>query len=342
VRAEAVVFVRDYIRVTPNPIVFRNVPPGTVAKLELNIENLIDRQMPFKFLPDCKQVLFAQPSEGTIEANGARIAINAGTSGLRPGDIVKCSFRLEYESTYMDIPVTIIISGDPVACLKFEPYMLDFGYISRGSTKTLEFKIHYSGIPTRGTIRPLQSWIEVEPADFDSAKPEQLFKATISASALPTGDTFGGSMRFEMDESVCNQASMNVMIKTDKGIVLKLAIEDRNASINGKSVTLDVPAKLIGGRTMVPIRFISESFGCKVNWDKAAREIAIFRHQMKFQLWLGKNFAMVNGKQQPLDAPPVIVDGRTLVPLRFISEPFGAKVEWNQKTRQITVVWDPN
>ena len=132
------------------------------------------------------------------------------------------------------------------------------------------------------------------------------------------------------------------MIKTDKGIVIKLEIENKNATINEQKATLDVPAKLINGRTMVPIRFISESFGCKVNWDAKAKEITIIRHDMSFKLWLGKNYAMVGERKQSLDSPPVIVEGRTLVPLRFISEPFGAKVNWDAKTKKITVVWDPN
>lgn len=341
VKAEATITVREFIRVTPNPVVFNNVPPGTIAKVDVNMENLIGRNLDYKVSFDCPK-LSADPATGTIWIDSARFAVNADTNNMKPGDSLKCTMKIEFEKAWVTIPVTVIISKDAVQCLKIEPYMLDFGYVPRGSTKTLEFKIHYQGIPTKGTIRPLQAWIEVEPNEFDSTKPEQVFKVTISSSALPTGDSFGGSMRFEMDESMCQQASLNVVIKTDNGIVLKLVIDNTTATINGSPVKLDVPAKLISGRTMVPIRFISESFGCKVNWDKVSKEITIYRHQMKFQLWLGKNYAMVNGNKQPLDSPPVIVDGRTLVPLRFISEPFGAKVEWNQKSREIKVVWDPN
>jgi hypothetical protein len=188
----------------------------------------------------------------------------------------------------------------------------------------------------------MHNWIEIKPEKFDSQKPEQVYEVTIASSALPSGDTFGSMIKLEQDEPMCESASINLVIQTDKGIVLKLEIDNKTAMINQQQTTLDVPAKLVNGRTMVPIRFISESFGCKVNWEAKAKQITIIRHDMSFNLWLGVNYAMVGGKKQPLDSPPIISGGRTLVPLRFISEPFGAKVNWEAKTKKITVVWDPN
>ncbi len=55
------------------------------------------------------------------------------------------------------------------------------------------------------------------------------------------------------------------------------------------------------------------------------------------KLTVGSKDATINDKPVTLDVPPVIQDGRTLVPLRFISEAFGAKVDWDDKTRSITI-----
>jgi outer membrane protein assembly factor BamB len=341
-KAEAKVNVEHFIRVTPNPVVMENVPYGSKATIDLNIENLIKLNLNYTATSDKPETVKADPVSGTIWTDGLKITLTIDTKGMQPGSVNNFVLRIDYEKTWMEIPIKVTISSNSVQCVKFEPYMLDFGYISRGSTKSLEFKIHYTGVPVKGKLKPLQPWIEISPTEFTSDDPNQIFTVSITASALPTGDSFGGSIKLEMDEPMCQQTSLNIIIKTDKGIVLRLEIENREAYINNQKVKLDVPAKLIGGRTMVPIRFISESFGCRVNWDPKTKEITINRHQMTFKLWLGVNYAMVNDVKQPLDSPPVIVDGRTLVPLRFISEPFGAKVEWDSKTKKITVVWDPN
>lgn len=340
--AQAEVKVKHSILVTPNPLVFKNIPFGSKANSELVIENFVDKNVSCKFSTSDPARLVTESETVTVPPSGQVVPITFNSTGLAPGSKNGYTIKIEYDGGWMEIPVEVTISNDQVQCVKFEPYMLDFGYLARGSTKTLEFLIHYNNIKTSGKLRPLQNWIDITPETFNSDNPEQVYKATISASALPTGDTFGGSIKLEAEEPMCQQTSINVMIKTDKGIVIKLEIDNKNAMINDQKATLDVPAKLINGRTMVPIRFISESFGCKVNWDKQTKEITIIRHDMSFKLWLGKNYAMVGEKKQSLDSPPVIVEGRTLVPLRFISEPFGAKVNWDAKTKKITVVWDPN
>lgn len=340
--AQAEVQVKHSILVSPNPLVFKDIPFSSKAKSELVIENLIDKNISCKFTTSDPARLTTESQTVTVPPSGQVVPVSFNSTGLAPGSKNAYTIKIEYDGGWMEIPVEVTISNDQVQCFKFEPYMLDFGYLSRGSTKTLEFLIHYNDVNVKGRLKPMQNWIDITPETFSSDNPEQVFKATISASALPTGDTFGGSIKLESEEPMCQQAGINVMIKTDKGIVIKLEIENKNASINEQKATLDVPAKLINGRTMVPIRFISESFGCKVNWDAKAKEITIIRHDMSFKLWLGKNYAMVGERKQSLDSPPVIVEGRTLVPLRFISEPFGAKVNWDAKTKKITVVWDPN
>ncbi|HOJ16333.1 MAG TPA: copper amine oxidase N-terminal domain-containing protein, partial [Caldisericia bacterium] len=55
---------------------------------------------------------------------------------------------------------------------------------------------------------------------------------------------------------------------------------------------------------------------------------------------VGNSEVLVDGKKLLLDAPPVIKNGRTFVPLRFISEAFGAEVSWDEATRTVTVVYD--
>jgi hypothetical protein len=83
------------------------------------------------------------------------------------------------------------------------------------------------------------------------------------------------------------------------------------------------------GRVRVPIRFISEQMGAKVEWDGAAQTVTIVREGLRIQLTVDQSMAVVNGRTIPIDAPPNLVPpGRVMVPLRFISEAFGAAVDW--------------
>ncbi|MFO7173594.1 MAG: copper amine oxidase N-terminal domain-containing protein [Bacillota bacterium] len=82
-------------------------------------------------------------------------------------------------------------------------------------------------------------------------------------------------------------------------------------------------------RTMIPIRFVSEAMGMEVKWDAATQTVTVRRDGLTVQLQVGNTTAQVNGQAIPVDAPPIVVPpGRVMVPLRFISEAFGAKVDW--------------
>jgi TusA-related sulfurtransferase len=92
------------------------------------------------------------------------------------------------------------------------------------------------------------------------------------------------------------------------------------------------------GRTYVPIRAITESFGAKVQWNNQSQTVTIELDNTRIELQIGSTSAKVNGKNMHLEAPPTIVNDRTFVPLRFISESLGAKVQWFPEDRIIKIV----
>lgn len=105
-----------------------------------------------------------------------------------------------------------------------------------------------------------------------------------------------------------------------------------SVEVNGKSLTLDVNPIVISGRTLVPIRAIFEALGAKVEWDEKTKTVIGFKGDKKVELTIDKKDALVNGESKTLEVPAAIVDSRTMVPLRFISESLGAKVEWDEST----------
>jgi hypothetical protein len=81
-------------------------------------------------------------------------------------------------------------------------------------------------------------------------------------------------------------------------------------------------------RVRVPIRFVAEATGAKVDWAQDTRTVTITRDGLEIKLVIDQTTASVNGRVIEIDAPARLVENRTMVPLRFISEAFGAKVDW--------------
>lgn len=93
------------------------------------------------------------------------------------------------------------------------------------------------------------------------------------------------------------------------------------------------------GRTLVPFRKIFERLGMEVTWDAKARSVFAKKDSLEMLLYIDKNNALINGVKKNLDVAPEITDGRTFVPLRFVSENFGANVEWDATTRTVTITY---
>lgn len=94
-------------------------------------------------------------------------------------------------------------------------------------------------------------------------------------------------------------------------------------------------------RTMVPIRFVSNELGAPVDWDAAAKKVSIYQADGIIEIVIGDSFAHVNGARVEFDTAAEIVEGRTVVPLRFVSETFGANVNWDGNTRTVYIVTEP-
>lgn len=115
------------------------------------------------------------------------------------------------------------------------------------------------------------------------------------------------------------------------------AINDINVEINGKNIIFDVPPKIIGGRTMVPVKVIFEELGATVNWDGKTQTITAQKNNISIIMKINDKVAYVNSAKIELDVAPTIVNGRTLVPVKFISESFGAQVTWEPTLKSVII-----
>ncbi|MEW5920267.1 MAG: leucine-rich repeat domain-containing protein [Bacillota bacterium] len=108
--------------------------------------------------------------------------------------------------------------------------------------------------------------------------------------------------------------------------------------VDGERLSFDGAVPFIEeGRTMVPMAAIFKALGASVVWDGATRTVTAKRGETVVVLEIDKKTALINGKPETLDAPARLVSGRTFVPLRFVSQAFGAQATWDSLTRTINI-----
>lgn len=127
-------------------------------------------------------------------------------------------------------------------------------------------------------------------------------------------------------------------------IVIVLQIGKSTFTVNGSEKDLDSPPIIKNGRTLLPIRAIIESLGGTVEWDNTQRKVKITLKDKTIELWIGKNTAKVNGVDVIIDSSnskvvPEIINGRTMLPLRFVAENIGAEVNWDGTTKTVTITY---
>jgi WD40 repeat protein len=98
---------------------------------------------------------------------------------------------------------------------------------------------------------------------------------------------------------------------------------------NGTILEMDVSPVIQNGRLLIPFRPIAEAMGAEVSWDQTTQTVGISLMGTNVRLSIGSSEAYVNDQKKQLDVPAKIINGRTMVPLRFISESLGAEVSWD-------------
>ncbi|MDD4666185.1 MAG: stalk domain-containing protein [Clostridia bacterium] len=107
--------------------------------------------------------------------------------------------------------------------------------------------------------------------------------------------------------------------------------------VRGCCLKYDVPPVIKEGRTLIPVRAIVNGLGAKVDWNEETKTVTITRDEKVIILKLSSNEVLVNGKTVTIDCPAQLMCNRTFVPLRFISQTLGEKVNYDKDTGEIDV-----
>jgi hypothetical protein len=142
-----------------------------------------------------------------------------------------------------------------------------------------------------------------------------------------------------------NVTTKTITVYYAKTTVLILFVgSNKMITSDGETITFDSSPVIVEGRTLVPIRPIIEKFGGSIAWEGGERKVTIFLGNKTIEMWIDKPQARVNGVMTLIDpnnskVTPKIINGRTMLPVRFVSEQLGAKVDWDGTLKKITITY---
>jgi len=169
--------------------------------------------------------------------------------------------------------------------------------------------------------------VQVNPADYSFSYSLQLTTSGLNSIQVIAVDLAG------------NQSVLGIPVNFIPKTKIVLQVGNNVALVNDKTVKLDASPKIVKDRTLVPLRFIAEAFGADVQWNSVFKLVIIKLGDKEIILQIGTSYASVGDKKYTLDTAPIIDKGYTMVPIRFIAEALNSSVEWDEKTKTVTIVY---
>lgn len=142
---------------------------------------------------------------------------------------------------------------------------------------------------------------------------------------MPKGKVSVDATFVQKDAADANQNSA-----AEKSKVIKLQIGSRIVNVDNEAVIYDAAPVIRNDRTLVPIRIVTETLGGKVDWNGATKEVTLHIDGKEIKMTVGKTL-------EKYGVAPVIIDGRTFVPVRFVADELGATVAWDNATKTVTI-----
>lgn len=113
--------------------------------------------------------------------------------------------------------------------------------------------------------------------------------------------------------------------------------ESISLKIDGTELECEVPPQIVDGRTMVPVRAIFEAVGADVNWDSDTKTVTGVKGDTTVEMTVDNSVELINGEAVQMDAAPMVIEGRTLAPARYVAEAFGCTVEWDADNKIVNI-----
>ncbi len=261
------------------------------------------------------------------------------------------SFTLEDTVTYNtagDKTVTVTLSGSTEIAFASKTQVVQYSGTASGVVSCRN-----ASVPAPGGIVPSRKEYTIEFQENGGAPlaDVQVRKDGTIVPPIPVreGYTFGGwyadaELHTPFDFNTPIQENVTLYAKWIEGTGddgrlpdIILTIGEKMAMAYGYHVENDVEPKIVNSRTMLPIRFVAEAIGARVDWDQETLTATIILEGIDIRITVGQTVAFVNGEEIALDAPSFLENDRTYMPLRFVAENLGAEVEWIENLQKVYI-----
>lgn len=134
----------------------------------------------------------------------------------------------------------------------------------------------------------------------------------------------------------------NTLAKETSDVIVSLQIDEPIMEVNGVETEIDAGRGtkpiVTNGRTLVPIRAIIEAFGGVVGWEESTQSVLLTVEDDTIKLVINSNVAYLNNNAETLDVAPTVINGHTMLPIRFIAEGFNLGVAWDSGTQTVYII----
>ena len=138
-----------------------------------------------------------------------------------------------------------------------------------------------------------------------------------------------------MKKAIC--LALIVAILCSLYVPIVFGASDIKLYVMKKEISFDTPPMIVNSRTLVPVRAVFTGLNAEVEWDGKNKVVTVEKDKTNISFKVGSEYATVNSSKKKLDAAPVIVNDRCMIPIRFVSETLGYDVLWDDKERAVHV-----
>lgn len=260
------------------------------------------------------------------------------------------------QSIVLKVPAGVEFAKNPTVTVESGDIKLDLSQVRRakaiGNTQPTDY-YQYLIIPvdrdsnTASTIKVSDIYVTV-----DRTVPEgNLLVALVGGAVLQSngayanlqplgtnGYTVGASGMFPQTAAIGAAAPAKVVTPAPVGgASATFYIGSTIMNVNGSNIIMDVAPYIKAGRTYVPVRYLGDALGATTAWDAATKTVTVTKGDKTVVLVIGSTIAKVNGADVQMDVAPEIVNGRTMLPARWVAEGLGYQVGWNAALQQVVI-----
>ncbi|MGC8758248.1 MAG: stalk domain-containing protein, partial [Caldisericaceae bacterium] len=353
-------FMISKILVDGNPITISNPSQMTYTFNNVKSDHTIEAQ--FVSMPDTSPPTITKISGidvnafqyVTINKNSYTFAVEAYDDSGIARMVVKVNGVVQIDKNNLDPTIYLTEGTNNVEVSVYDMY---------GNYATKSFKVISDTKPPVVTVDDMPSYVSsqvitIKGTAIDTGSGIR----SLMVNGTPVGATLQGNfvaevtlaqganaISIEATDNLGNKGTTVINLsyaqpQSKQSYMVVLKVNSSDITVNGTAKKIDAQGSkpiIQSGRTLLPIRTLIESLGGTVDWNGKEQKVTITLNGHSMVLWIGKTTAVVDNSNYTLDVAPMIINGRTYLPLRFISEHLGASVNWDDKTQIVTIYYWP-